>query len=58
MNITIDTAVIFIFSAFVLVIGLLFERTGKNLKSFFAGGEGFRHEIKKILAEKATRLLP
>ncbi|NIG55319.1 sodium:solute symporter family protein [Chitinophaga sp. Cy-1792] len=36
---TIDTAVIFVFSAFVLVIGLLFARTGRNMKSFFAGGE-------------------
>ena len=36
---TIDTAVIVIFSAFVLGIGLLFARTGRNLKSFFAGGE-------------------
>ncbi len=39
MNAYIDTAVIFIFSAFVLGIGLLFARTGRNLKSFFAGGE-------------------
>ncbi len=39
MNSTIDTAVIVIFSAFVLGIGMLFSRTGKNLKSFFAGGE-------------------
>lgn len=39
MSSTIDTIVIFIFSAFVLGIGLLFSRTGKNLKSFFAGGE-------------------
>ncbi|MEJ7913270.1 MAG: sodium:solute symporter family protein [Chitinophagaceae bacterium] len=39
MNSTIDTLVIFIFSAFVLVIGMLFARTGRNLKSFFAGGE-------------------
>lgn len=30
---------IVIFSAFVLGIGLLFARTGRNLKSFFAGGE-------------------
>lgn len=36
---TIDTAVIVIFSAFVLSIGMLFARTGRNLKSFFAGGE-------------------
>lgn len=39
MNTTIDTAVIILFSAFVLGIGLLFARTGRNLKSFFAGGE-------------------
>jgi SSS family solute:Na+ symporter len=39
MNSLIDTTVIFIFSAFVLGIGLLFVRTGKNLKAFFAGGE-------------------
>lgn len=39
MNTSIDTAVIVIFSAFVLGIGLLFARTGRNLKSFFAGGE-------------------
>lgn len=39
MNSVIDTTVIFIFSAFVLGIGLLFARTGRNLKSFFAGGE-------------------
>lgn len=39
MNAYIDTAVILIFSAFVLGIGLLFARTGRNLKSFFAGGE-------------------
>jgi SSS family transporter len=39
MNSTIDTTVIFVFSAFLLVIGMLFARTGRNLKSFFAGGE-------------------
>ncbi len=39
MQSTLDTAVIFIFSAFVLGIGMLFARTGRNLKSFFAGGE-------------------
>lgn len=39
LNSIIDTSVIFIFSAFVLAIGLLFARTGRNLKSFFAGGE-------------------
>jgi SSS family transporter len=39
MNFSIDTAVIFIFSIFVLLIGMLFARTGRNMKSFFAGGE-------------------
>ena len=39
MKSAIDTTVIFIFSAFVLIIGLLFARTGRNMKSFFAGGE-------------------
>ncbi|WP_261387750.1 hypothetical protein [Chitinophaga pinensis] len=39
MKSTIDTTVIFIFSAFVLIIGMLFARTGRNMKSFFAGGE-------------------
>ncbi|GAB3918600.1 sodium:solute symporter family protein [Larkinella terrae] len=39
MNTTIDTIVILVFSAFVLGIGMLFARTGRNLKSFFAGGE-------------------
>jgi solute:Na+ symporter, SSS family len=39
MNNNIDTIVIVVFSAFVLGIGLLFARTGRNLKSFFAGGE-------------------
>lgn len=39
MNTTIDTTVIVLFSAFVLGIGMLFARTGRNLKSFFAGGE-------------------
>lgn len=39
MNSWIDTTVIFIFSLFVLGIGMLFARTGRNLKSFFAGGE-------------------
>jgi SSS family solute:Na+ symporter len=33
-----DFIVIFIFSAFILGIGLLFSRTGVNMKSFFAGG--------------------
>jgi SSS family transporter len=39
MTPTIDTLVILVFSAFVLCIGLIFSRTGINLKSFFAGGE-------------------
>jgi SSS family transporter len=39
MSPNIDTVVIFVFSAFVLCIGLVFSRTGINLKSFFAGGE-------------------
>jgi beta-galactosidase len=39
MNAWIDTTVIFIFSIFLVGIGLLFMRTGRNLKSFFAGGE-------------------
>jgi SSS family transporter len=39
MSPTIDTLVILVFSAFVLCIGLVFSRTGINLKSFFAGGE-------------------
>lgn len=39
MNSAIDTSVIVIFSVFIMIIGLLFSRTGRNLKSFFAGGE-------------------
>lgn len=39
MSTTTDTVVIVVFSAFVLAIGLMFARTGRNLKSFFAGGE-------------------
>lgn len=39
MNSIIDTTVIVVFSVFILIIGVLFSRTGKNLKSFFAGGE-------------------
>ncbi|HEY1009450.1 MAG: sodium:solute symporter family protein [Daejeonella sp.] len=39
MSPDLDTIVIFVFSAFVLFIGLVFARTGINLKSFFAGGE-------------------
>lgn len=38
MNTAINTVVL-VFSLFVLCIGLLFARTGKNLQSFFAGGE-------------------
>jgi solute:Na+ symporter, SSS family len=39
MSQNIDAIVILVFSAFVLCIGLVFSRTGINLKSFFAGGE-------------------
>ena len=39
MNATIDTTVIVVFSVFIMLIGFLFARTGRNLKSFFAGGE-------------------
>lgn len=39
MNPAIDTAVIIVFSVFIMMIGFLFARTGRNLKSFFAGGE-------------------
>lgn len=39
MDSTLDIVVIFVFSAFILGIGLLFSRTGVNMKSFFAGGE-------------------
>ena len=39
MNSVIDTTVIVVFSVFIMIIGLLFSRTGRNLKSFFAGGE-------------------
>lgn len=39
MNSYIDLFVIVIFSAFVLGIGMLFSRTGTDIKSFFAGGE-------------------
>jgi Na+/proline symporter len=34
-----DFIIIAVFSAFILGIGLLFSRTGANMKSFFAGGE-------------------
>lgn len=39
MHSVLDIVIIFIFSAFILSIGLLFSRTGVNMKSFFAGGE-------------------
>jgi solute:Na+ symporter, SSS family len=39
MNSVIDTSVIVVFSVFIMVVGFLFARTGRNLKSFFAGGE-------------------
>jgi len=39
MHSVLDIVIIFVFSAFILSIGLLFSRTGVNMKSFFAGGE-------------------
>jgi SSS family transporter len=39
MTSSLDFTVILFFSAFILGIGLLFSRTGVNMKSFFAGGE-------------------
>lgn len=39
MSSLIDAIVIVIFSLFIVFIGFLFARTGRNLKSFFAGGE-------------------
>lgn len=39
MNSFIDTIVIIVFSVFIMLIGFTFSRTGRNLKSFFAGGE-------------------
>jgi len=39
MNSAIDTWVIVIFSLFILLVGFSFSRTGRNLRSFFAGGE-------------------
>ena len=39
MNTTIDTSVIVLFSLFIMLVGFQFARTGRNLKSFFAGGE-------------------
>lgn len=35
----IDTVVVIVFSVFILLVGMSFSRTGRNLKSFFAGGE-------------------
>ncbi|MFD2556454.1 sodium:solute symporter family protein [Sphingobacterium tabacisoli] len=35
----IDTLVIAVFSVFILLVGISFSKTGRNLKSFFAGGE-------------------
>ncbi|MCH5598393.1 sodium:solute symporter family protein [Niabella ginsengisoli] len=34
-----DTIVIIVFSVFILLVGISFSKTGRNLKSFFAGGE-------------------
>lgn len=39
MNNHLDTAVITLFSVFVLGVGMLFSRKGNNIKTFFAGGE-------------------
>lgn len=39
MNNYLDTAVITLFSLFVLGVGLLFSRRGNDIKTFFAGGE-------------------
>lgn len=39
MSTSLDTLVIVLFSAFILCMGMLFARTGRNIKSFFAGGE-------------------
>lgn len=39
MTTSLDFIVITVFSLFILGIGLLFSRTGKTMKSFFAGGE-------------------
>ncbi len=35
----IDTAVVIVFSVFIMLVGISFSKTGRNLKSFFAGGE-------------------
>lgn len=34
-----DTIVVVVFSVFILLVGISFSKTGRNLKSFFAGGE-------------------
>lgn len=39
MNSAIDASVIVIFSVFIMLVGFSFSGTGRNLKSFFAGGE-------------------
>ncbi|MBO9633039.1 MAG: Na+:solute symporter [Chitinophagaceae bacterium] len=39
MNSVIDASVIVIFSIFIMLVGFSFSGTGRNLKSFFAGGE-------------------
>jgi len=39
VNNYLDTAVIVIFSVFVLGVGMLFSRKGNTIKTFFAGGE-------------------
>lgn len=35
----IDTIVVVVFSVFIMLVGISFSKTGRNLKSFFAGGE-------------------
>ncbi|WP_113663328.1 sodium:solute symporter family protein [Pedobacter nanyangensis] len=35
----IDTVVVVVFSVFIMLVGISFSKTGRNLKSFFAGGE-------------------
>src|ERR1700754_1907929 len=39
MHSMLDTSVIVVFSVFILLVGFSFARTGRNLRSFFAGGE-------------------
>lgn len=38
-HLTLDFAVISVFSLFVLCVGMMFSRKGNNMRSFFAGGE-------------------